>query len=171
VALGGPGHTRPGSPGLRLASGVDNGSPAGGRDALLMTRRFPDAGGAVNVDLMSTPYRNWLATYYGSVLQRNYRYGHDWYIFLSPHGPPKTLADLETMVTTSPAPVRLFVFHPRASMLVIDPANPNREWTRPGADAAAFGDPAALTNMQAAEYLAGRYPGRVEVLYTRPPDP
>jgi hypothetical protein len=167
VALGGPHHTQPGSYGLRLATGKDKGSPAGGRDALFLAARHPDGGGAVDVDLMATPYRNWFATLFASAIERNYRHGHAWYVFMSISTVPKTLADLEAVVAASDVPVRFYVYNPRASMLVLDPAHPNRQ---AGANSPAFGDAGALTNIQAAEYLAKKYPGRVEVVYASPPD-
>jgi hypothetical protein len=170
VAFGGPTHTDPGSYGLRLATGVDKGSPAGGRDALMLWQRHPDGGGAVDVDLMSTPYRNFFATVFASAIQRTYRHGHLWYVFMSVATAPKTIADLDAAVQATQVPVRFYVYNPRASMLVVDPAHPNREWTRPGADPAAFGDPAAMTNIEAAEYLAKKYPGKVEVVYAVPPN-
>jgi hypothetical protein len=170
MGAGGAGHAQVPSHGVRLATGAEKGSPAGGRDALLIARRHPDGGAAVDVDLMDTPYRNWYGTFFASAIQRNYRYGHAWYDFQHPTGRPRTLADLEAAVVDSPVPVRFYVYNPRASMLVRDPAHPNRQWTRPGADPAAFGDPEALTNVAAAEDLARRYPGRVEVVYAVPPD-
>jgi hypothetical protein len=93
-----------------------------------------------------------------------------WHDFLNPAGRPKTVADMEGLVAASPVRVRFYLFNPRASFLVVDPAAPNREWTRPGADPAAFGDPAAPSNIEAAEHLARRYPDRVELVYAVPPD-
>jgi hypothetical protein len=168
AAAGGRWHTHPGSVGLRFLAGALPGAPDGGRDAVVLSRRFPNGGGAVTVDLTGTPYGNWFGTYAGSVLQRKYRYGHAWYGFLNPLGPPKTLADLEAFVAASPVPVRLVVSDPDARMLVLDPARPVRESDGPGADPAAWGDPGALTNVAAAEYLAERYPDLVKVVHLDP---
>jgi hypothetical protein len=170
AVAGGAGHRLVPSYGVRLATGTEQGSPNGGRDAVFLARRYPTGGGAVDVDLMDTPYRNFFGTLFASVLQRNYRYGHDWYDFLNPAGTPKTLADLERQVAASPVPVRFHVDNPAASMLVLDPAAPNRASTRPGADPASYGDPGAMTNIEAVRYLAQRYPGRVEVVVERPAD-
>jgi hypothetical protein len=172
IAAGGKWHHTPMSDGLRLAIGIDKGSPAGGRDAILMTRMYPRGGGAMNVDLMSTPYRSWYGTLFGSAMQRNYRHGHDWYLFQYPDGQPQTLADLERLVAASEVPVRFFVYQPRASMLVIDPKNPRRESEDGVAgNAMAFGDPDALTNMEAAEHLKAKFPGKVEIVHATPPNP
>lgn len=168
AGAGGAGHRTVPGHGVRLATGLEKGSPAGGRDALFLARRPAD--GAVDVDLMDTPYRNFYGTLFASVLQRNYRYGHVWYDFLNPSARPKTLADLERLVEASPVTVRFHVHNPAASLLVSDPDSPDRQWTRPGADPASFGDPAALSNVEAARHLARRYPGRVEVIDEIPPD-
>jgi hypothetical protein len=150
AALGGPWHTRPlASAGLRYGSGLDRGSPAGGRQAVQLVRRYPDANGKVDVVLSSTPYANFFGTLFTAVMQRNYRDGETWYLFLSPAGPPRTLADLEAKVRSSPLPLRFVVRDSSARFLA------------PGTDAA------APTNVQAAEYLAGRYPDKVEVLVWR----
>jgi hypothetical protein len=105
----GPGGKLPNSVGLRLLLGVERGSVQGGHDALLIARRYPDGGGKINVDLMHGPYPSFFGTLFASVLQRDYRDGHAWYGFLNPSGPPKTMADLEQMITASARPVRLFV--------------------------------------------------------------
>jgi len=166
VGFGGPTHTMVGSHGLRLATGIDKGSPQGGRDAILMARRYPSGGGKVNVDLMHTPYANLFATYFGTAMQRDFRHGSAWYGFLNPVDTPRTLADLEQMVCDSELPVRFFVQDPAASFLVLDPVHPNRPAVPPSPLPAAWGDPAALTNMQAVQYLAtrGRCPQKVEMV-------
>jgi hypothetical protein len=143
VAAGGPMHTRPGSLGLRLALGAEKGSPQGGRDAILITRRYPDGGAAANVDLMSTPYANYFATLFAAVMQRDFPRGYPWYLFLFPGTGQRTLADMEQMVADSPDPVRLFVRDRTARTLAADQP----------------------TNVEAAEYLAGRYPGKVTIVY------
>jgi hypothetical protein len=163
AGAGGRWHARAGSDGLRLLAGIDRGSPGGGRDALLLARAHPDAAGAVDVDLMGNPYRNWYATLFAAALQRNYRYGNDWYLYLAVDQHPKTLAGLERMVAASPVRVRFHVSNPRASMLA-DPADPHPPRPRPGADPDAYGDPGAPTDIEAVEYLAARYPDRVEVV-------
>ncbi|GIJ46652.1 hypothetical protein Val02_35380 [Virgisporangium aliadipatigenens] len=170
AATGGQWHTRPGATGLRLLAGIDRGSPAGGSDAVYLARQHPRSGEAVTVDLMSTPYRNWLGTLYASSLTRNYRYGHAWYAFLNPANPPKTLDDLDAIVAQSPVPVRFYVANAKASMLVLDPARPARESDKPGGDPVQFGAAGALTNIEAAEYLAARYPGKVQVIHGKPPE-
>jgi hypothetical protein len=143
VVAGGRNHAVVPSYGVRLAAGIDRGSPGGGRDAVSLARQFPRADDSVDVDLMGDPYRNFFGTLYASVLQRNYRYGHDWYNFLNPSRGPRTLADLEQMVAVSPVRVRIHVADPRARFLG-------------GAD--------APTNVEAAALLAQRYPNRVEVV-------
>jgi hypothetical protein len=143
VVAGGGGHRMVPSYGVRLATGMEKGSPDGGRDAVFLARRHPLAGGAVDVDLMDTPYRNFFGTLFASALQRNYRYGHDWYDVLNPSGPPRTLADLERLVAGSPVPVRFHVANPAATMVVLDPA---------------------ITNVEAARHLERKYPDRVEVV-------
>jgi hypothetical protein len=137
-----------------------------------MTRAYPDGGGAINVDLMGGPWRNWYATLLGSTMQGTYRYEQDWYLFLNPTGRPKTLADLDHLVATSPVPVRFFVASASASLLVVDPDHPHRQGLAPGATyPEAFGDPRAPTNVEAVGLLAARYPGKVRVIHGRPPDP
>lgn len=145
AGLGGPWHTRPGSLGARLLAGVEAGSPDGGRDAVALARRWPDGAGKVTVDVAATPYRTWFGTYFGSVLQRRYRYGHAWYGLLNPANPPRTLDALEALVATGPLPLRLVVSDPDGRTLLEDP---DRGWT----------------NAMVAEHLAMRYPGRVEVV-------
>lgn len=143
VVAGGRNHAVVPSYGVRLASGIDRGSPGGGRDAVFIARRFPEAGNTVDVDLMGDPYRNFFGTLYGSVLQRNYRYGHDWYNFLNPTRGPRTLADLERQVSVSPVRVRIHVSDPNARFLT---------------------GPDAPTNVDAATLVAQRYPDRVQVV-------
>lgn len=170
VAAGGRWHNQTPSIGVRLAAALERGSPDGARDAILMTRMFPDGGGAMNVDLMSSPYRNWYATTYASVMQRNYRYAQVWYLWQDPLARPKTLETLEALVLDSPVPVRFFVFDPEASFLVLDPDNPSRASSRPGVTRSAYGDPAARSNIEAAEYLAAKYPGKVQIVHAVPPN-
>ena len=147
VVAGGRDHMVVPSYGVRLVTGIDRGSPGGGRDAVFIASRYPVAEGTVDVDLMGDPYRNFFGTLYGSVLQRNYRYGHDWYNFLNPTRGPRTLADLERQVSVSPVRVRIHVSDPRARFLA---------------------GPDAPTNVDAATLVAQRYPDRVEVV-TRDP--
>jgi hypothetical protein len=160
AALGGPMHTTPGSMGLRVALGLEKGSPLGARDSLYIARRYP--AGVVAVDLMHTPYANYFGTTLGVAMQREYRIGWQWSRLLYPAGPPKTLADMDQLVLLTPRPIKLLVQDPTASFLVIDPARPNRPVT--GTSTPAFGEPGAPTNIQAAEYLAAKYPDRVEVI-------
>jgi hypothetical protein len=171
VVAGGRYHTNVlHSPGFRLATGLEKGSPAGARDAMLMTRMYSDSGNAVSVDLMSTPYRNWYATTYASVLQHNYRYGHDWYVWYRvPQTKGWTIEDFEEMVAKSPVTVRLFVFDPKASFLVLDRKHPKR--IQPDLNGPAYGERGALTNIEAAEHLKRKFPGKVEVVYATPPNP
>ncbi|GAA1027039.1 hypothetical protein GCM10009557_06840 [Virgisporangium ochraceum] len=143
VVAGGRNHAVVPSYGVRLATGIDRGSPGGGRDAVFIASRFPEAENTVDVDLMGDPYRNFFGTLYGSVLQRNYRYGHDWYNFLNPTRGPRTLADLERQVSVSPVRVRIHVSDPRARFLT---------------------GPDAPTNVDAATLVAQRYPDRVQVV-------
>lgn len=160
AVAGGPTHTRPAGPGLRLVLGVEAGSPTGGRDAILMARRYPDGGGKANVALMHTPYANVFGTLFGSAMQRDYRHGHAWYLFLYPPGPRRTPADLERMVLDSDVGVRFFVADPDASFLVADPDHPRGEPHDP-----TFTDPTAPTTIDAVEALARKYPDRVEVVH------
>jgi hypothetical protein len=143
VVAGGRNHAVVPSYGVRLVTGIDRGSPGGGRDAVFIASRFPEAENTVDVDLMGDPYRNFFGTLYGSVLQRNYRYGHDWYNFLNPTRGPRTLADLERQVSVSPVRVRIHVSDPRARFLT---------------------GPDAPTNVDAATLVAQRYPDRVQVV-------
>jgi hypothetical protein len=143
VVAGGRNHAVVPSYGVRLVTGIDRGSPGGGRDAVFLARLYPVARGTVEVDLMGDPYRNFFGTLYASVLQRNYRYGHDWYNFLNPSHGPRTLADLEQQVEVSPVKVRVHVANPDAKFLT---------------------GPDAPTNAEAAALLAQRYPDRVEVV-------
>jgi hypothetical protein len=169
--LGGAWHTGVPSRGVDLLTGRYKGSPDGARDAILMTRRYPDGGGAINVSLMSAPWRNWYATQLAATMQGTYRNQEQWYRFLSPQGPPRTFADLDRLVATSPVRVRFFVYSPTASVLVVDPDRPNRPHLAPGTSyPVAFGDPNAPSNMEAARLVALRYPDKVDVVYARPPD-
>lgn len=143
VVAGGRNHAVVPSYGVRLATGIDRGSPGGGRDAVFLAREYPVATNSVEVDLMGDPYRNFFGTLYASVLQRNYRYGHDWYNFLNPSRGPRTIADLEQAVAVSPVKVRIHVADPKARFL---------------------GGPDAPTNAEAAALLAQRYPDKVEVV-------
>jgi hypothetical protein len=165
AGLGGRWHDQLlGSHGVHYGAGVERGSPGGGRLAVALTRGYPDGGGKVSVVLAGTPYANFYSTLFAAAMQRDYEYGEAWYVFLAPTGPPHTLADMDAMVRSSRVPVRLFVQNPNASFLVVDRDHPRRPTPGPGVDPAAFGDPAAMTDIEAAEYLAGRYPGRVEVV-------
>jgi hypothetical protein len=147
VVAGGRNHAVVPSYGVRLATGIDRGSPGGGRDAVRLAREYPVASDSVEVDLMGDPYRNFFGTLYASVLQRNYRYGHDWYNFLNPSRGPRTLADLEQAVAVSPVKVRIHVSDPKARFL---------------------GGPDAPTNAEAAAMLAQRYPDKVQVVTHAP---
>jgi hypothetical protein len=165
MAFGGEWHSKPlASAGLRYGLGVEKGSPAGGRQAVELTQRYPDANGKVDVVLTQTPYANFFGTLFTAVMQRNYRYGETWYVFLAPTGPRRTLADLETKVRSSPVPVRIVVRDPRASFLAANPDHPWQPEAGPAVDPATFGASRAPTNMQAAQYLARRYPDKVEVV-------
>jgi hypothetical protein len=149
AASGGVWHTEPlASAGLRYGLGHQEGSPAGGRQAVDLVRRYPGTDGKVDVVLTKTPYANFYATLFTAVMQRNYRPGESWYVFLSPlHH--RTLADLDTKVRESPVPVRFFVQDPGARFLAAGPGSP------------------APTNVEAAQYLARRYPQKVEVVAWR----
>lgn len=149
-STGGRWHTRPlASPGLRYGLGLEKGSPAGARLALDLARRYPEANGAVDVVVASTPYANFFGTLFTAVMQHNYRQGEAWYLFLSPSGPAHTLADLDAKVEQSPVPVRFVVRDPEVRFLSAD------------------GDTPPLTNMQAARYLAARYPDKVKIIVAR----
>ncbi|MGI5246796.1 hypothetical protein ACQEVU_53285 [Dactylosporangium sp. CA-139066] len=171
---GGEWHTTPVAPGVKLALGKDRGSPEAARDALLMARMFPDGGNAVNVDLMGSPWRNWSATLGAAALQHNYRYFPAWSGLLYPGsaGKASTMEDLDRLVRESPKPVRFFVHDPEASLLVVDAEHPHRPNVRPGQPLpVAFGDPAAPTNIAAAQALASKYPAKVQVVYATPANP
>jgi hypothetical protein len=169
ASFGGRWHLQPfGSHGVRYVLGMERGSPWGGQMAVAFTRLHPDGAGKVDVVLTRTPYSNFYATLFTAAMQRNYQHGERWYVFLSPAGKARTLADLDAMVRDSPVPLRFYVQNPRASYLVTDPAHPRRPEPGTGVDPAAFGDPDALTNMEAAQYLAGRYPDRVEIIRLEP---
>jgi len=174
AAAGGEWHTTPAAPGVRLAIGKDRGSPEAARDALLMARMYPDGGGAVNVDLMGSPWRNWSATLGAAALQGNYRFFPPWSGLLYPGsaGKASTMEDLDKLVAASPVPVRFFVHDPEASLLVLDGEHPNRPAVRPGQPLpVAFGDPAAPTNIAAVRQLASKYPTKVQVVYATPANP
>lgn len=143
VVAGGRNHAVAPSYGVRLVTGIDRGSPGGGSDAVYLARAYPSADDTVEVDLMGDPYRNFFGTLYASVLQRNYRNGHEWYNFLNPSRGPRTLADFEQQVAASPVKVRIHVADPEARFLT---------------------GPDDLTNAEAAALLTQRYPGRVEVV-------
>ncbi|MGC9666973.1 hypothetical protein ACNTMW_10515 [Planosporangium sp. 12N6] len=168
AAAGGQWHSTPlASSGLRYGLGVEKGSPAGGRQAVDLVRRYPDADGRVDVVLTGTPYANFYGTLFTAAMQRNYRQGESWYVFLSPMR-RHTLADLEAKVRTSPVPVRFVVGDPRASFLSADPDHSWQPEPSPGGEPTSAGDPRVPTNLQAARYLAARYPDKVEVLVLRP---
>jgi hypothetical protein len=144
AAAGGQWHAEPlASPGLRYGLGLEDGSPLGGREAVEVARRFPDAGGSVDVVLTPTPYSTYFGTLFTAALQRNYRYGEDWYTFLSPTR-QRSLADVAAKVRESRVPVRFVVRDPGARVVV------------PG-----------LTNVQVAEEMARRYPDKAQVLVWR----
>jgi hypothetical protein len=161
AAFGGPWHTKPlANAGLRYGLGMEKGSPAGGRQAVELVRRYPNTNGKVDVVLTQTPYANFYGTLFTAVLQRNYR----WYVFVASNAPQRTLADLEAKVSSSPVPVRFFVRDPRASSFVADPNHPWQPDAGRGVDPVTFGTSRVPTNMQAAQYLARRYPDKVEVI-------
>ncbi|GAA3274418.1 hypothetical protein Dvina_02460 [Dactylosporangium vinaceum] len=171
---GGEWHTTPVAPGVKLALGKDRGSPEAARDALLMARMFPDGGGAVNVDLMGSPWRNWSATLGAAALQHQYRHFPAWSGLLYPGsaGKGSTIDDLDRLVRESPVPVRFFVHDPEASLLVVDGEHPYRPNVKPGQPLpVAFGDPAAPTNVAAVRALAAKYPAKVQVVYATPANP
>jgi hypothetical protein len=169
AGLGGRWHDELlGSHGVRYGIGMEKGSPSGGRGAVTVTRAYPDGAGRTGVMLTRTPYANFYGTLFAAAMQRDYEYGAAWYVFLSPTGPPHTLADLDAMVRSSPVPVRVFVQNPHASFLVVDRDHPRRPAPGSRVDPAAFGDPEALTNVEAADYLARQYPDRVEVVRLAP---
>jgi hypothetical protein len=169
AGLGGRWHDEwLGSHGVRYGIGLEKGSPGGGREAIRLTRLYPDGGGKANVVLSRTPYANFYATLFAAAMQRNYVRSEPWYVFVSPGGPARTLDDLDAMVRTSGAPVRFFVQNPHASFLVLDRKHPHRPVPGPGVDPAAFGDPDALTNIEAAQLMLSRYPDRVEVVRLQP---
>ncbi len=169
AGLGGRWHDKVlGSHGVRYAAGAERGSPGGGRAAVAVTRKYPDGGGRVNVVLAGTPYANFYGTLFAAAMQRDYQYGEGWYVFLAPTGPARTLGDLEDKVRLSPVPVRLLVGDPHASFLVVDRDNPHRPTPGPRVDPSAYGDPAALTDIEAAQYLARQFPERVEVVKLTP---
>ncbi|WP_433055289.1 hypothetical protein [Dactylosporangium sp. CS-033363] len=171
---GGEWHTTPVAPGVKLALGKDRGSPEAARDALLMAKMFPDGGGAVNVDLMGSPWRNWSGTLGAAALQHQYRHFPAWSGLLYPGsaGKASTMDDLDRLVRESPVPVRFFVHDPEASLLVVDGERPYRPNVKPGQPLpVAFGDPAAPTNIAAVRALEAKYPTKVQVVYATPANP
>ncbi|MEV0570088.1 hypothetical protein [Dactylosporangium sp. NPDC050588] len=172
VVAGGKWHTTPVAPGVKLALGKDRGSPEAARDALLIARMFPDGGGAMNVNLMSTPWRNWSGTLGAAALQGQYRNFPGWSGLLYPGGKGGTMADLDRLVADSPVPVRFFLHDPAASLLVVDTDHPSRPAVRAGQPLpVAFGDPAAPSNIEAARALAAKYPTKVQLVYATPANP
>ncbi|MEV4507376.1 hypothetical protein AB0K00_00250 [Dactylosporangium sp. NPDC049525] len=172
LVAGGEWHTTPVAPGVKLALGKDRGSPEAARDALLIARMFPDGGGAVNVDLMGSPWRNWSATLGAAALQGQYRQFPGWSGLLYPGGKGGTMADLDRLVANSPVTVRFFLHDPAASLLVVDTDHPSRPGVQPGQPLpVAFGDPAAPSNIEAARLLAAKYPTKVQLVYATPANP
>ncbi|MEV0131903.1 hypothetical protein AB0H83_26000 [Dactylosporangium sp. NPDC050688] len=172
LVAGGEWHTTPVAPGVQLALGRDRGAPEAARDALLMARMFPDGGGAVNVNLMGRPWRNWAATLCAGALQGQYRHFPGWSDVLYPGGKGATMDDLDRLVANSPVTVRFFLHDPAASLLVVDTEHPNRPAVRAGQPLpVAFGDPAAPTNVEAARLLAAKYPAKVQLVYATPANP
>jgi len=134
------------------------------RSALWASHAFPGTDRVV-VDLTSTNWANAYNTLYGSVLRRDYGSTVSWYLFLYPTKGPKTIDDLERAVLRSTKPVLFLVADPQARFLVSDSAQtPLNRVDRPRSDT---GDERAMTNVAAAQYLAGRYPGRVTVQWER----
>jgi hypothetical protein len=172
LVAGGEWHSAPVAPGVKLALGRDRGSPEAARDALLIARMFPDGGGAVNVNLMGSPWRNWSGTLGAAALQGRYRQFPGWSGLLYPGGKGGTMADLDRLVAGSPVPVRFFLHDPAASLLVVDTDHPSRPAVRAGQPLpVAFGDPAAPSNIEAARLLAAKYPAKVLLVYATPANP
>jgi hypothetical protein len=138
AALGGPYHTKPGSYGLKLVLLVEKGSPDAGRDAIAIAEQYPS--GPVVVDLMHTRYANYFATGCGAALRRAVPATAPWVGLLWPNAPFHTYAEIETVVTASPDPVRLLVSDPSAHTL----AGPN-----------------GPSNLDIAQRLAADHPGKV----------
>jgi hypothetical protein len=64
------------------------------------------------------------------------------------------------------------VHDPQASLLVVDGEHPHRPAVQPGRPLpVAFGDPAAPSNIAAAQALAVKYPTKVQVVYATPANP
>lgn len=172
LVAGGAWHTTPVAPGVQLALGRDRGAPDAARDALQMARMFPDGGGAVNIDLMGRPWRNWAATLCAAALQGQYRHFPGWSDLLYPGGKGGTMEDLDRLVANSPVTVRFFLHDPAASLLVVDTDHPSRPAVRAGQPLpVAFGDPAAPSNIEAARLLAAKYPTKVQLVYATPANP
>lgn len=172
LVAGGEWHTTPIAPGVKLALGKDRGSPEAARDALLIARMYPDGGGAVNVNLMGSPWRNWSGTLGAAALQGEYRQFPGWSALLYPGGKGGTMADLDRLVANSPVTVRFFLHDPAASLLVVDAEHPSRPAVRAGQPLpVAFGDPAAPSNIEAARLLAAKYPTKVQLVYATPANP
>ncbi|MBT8227198.1 MAG: hypothetical protein HKP61_17915 [Dactylosporangium sp.] len=145
---------------VRGREGVRRDGPAVAYDA---SRRYPQGAGRVTVDLSHGGWADFYGTLYGLAMQRTYVVGVGWYAFLYPDGDPRTLADLERQVLETALPIRFLVSDPEAAFLTADPgaAHPGRD---AGTAADTPGGEAAMTNMEAARYLAEKYPDRVEVV-------
>jgi hypothetical protein len=53
---------------------------------------------------------------------------------------------------------------------VLDPDRPSRASAQPGVSRSEYGDPAAKSNIAAAEYLAAKYPTKVQIVHAVPPN-
>ena len=162
-ALNGPDHSSAGgSYGMGLLRGKEGVTPTGLRVAVWATNTRPDPAGWAVVDLSHGVWANFYSTLYGSVMQRNYRTTVAWYVFMLPQGQRRSIADLEHEVVYAGVPVRFLIGDPKARFLVLDSGKSPAQ--TPGGEIDT-GDPGAMTNIEAAEYLAAKFPGRVEIVH------
>lgn len=132
-----------GSYGVGLVRGREGVVRDGPQVAYEASATYPEGAGRVTVDLSHGEWANFYGTLYGLSMQRTYVVGVEWYAFLYPDGPDHTLADLENRVLATAIPVRFVVSDSGEQFLTGNPA---------------------MTNADAARYLADKYPDRVEVV-------
>ena len=128
---------------LRGREGVVRDGPA---VAYLTTERYPLGQQVVTVDLANGPWANFYGTLYSIAMQRTYVAGGSWYAFLDPKGGRRTLADLEHQLLGCGTRVRFVIADPKARFLVTDSGSSESD------------DEGAMTNVEAARYLASKYP-------------
>jgi hypothetical protein len=146
--------------GLNLIEGKVGGL-SGAADAINITNRY-GRGGPIDVDLSHGSESNFLSTLYAAVMQRNYRTAVYWYAWQAPWT-PHTLQDMEQLLRDTPGEVRFLVTTSQAPFFTktADPEAPIVPGCQP---ALCVPIGSAPTKIQAAQYLAARYPDKVEIV-------